>query len=173
MSEIFSLIKKKRGSLLLELLIALALMAIPAIYFIGKKKTVQEIFKDTVSEIEEIFQKGYINSILNSIEVESRIFFNDDSSIRNITIKQHGENTDKKKTINFNINIKEKIFVKKCIINGKNEMDSKTKEIWFLIFPDGHSQDVEFTFESKEHVLEKYELNPFSCILQDITDENK
>ena len=174
MSEIFSLIKKKKnGGILLELLIAFALMAIPAVSFIGKKKSIQEIFHDTISEVEETFQRGYVNSILNGVEVEIRLFFNDDSSLKNIGIKQHGEIIDKKKNFNFNINIKEKIFIRKCMINEKNEMDSKTKEIWFLIFPDGHSQEVEFIFESKEHVTEIHRLNPFSCVLQDMTDENK
>jgi hypothetical protein len=174
--EIYSLIKDKRSGLgLLELLIAIGLMAVPMTMIFKKEKSSSAMVIDGISSINDVFQKAMMQSLLNGKNYEIRFFFDDEMHIKKIVYSEHNEDgkadQDGKKgaVASESISIPDNFSVKKIIIAGKDEsMDGKTKETWFLVYPEGYSQEIELHLASNDGTIyNQYKLNPFTCVFQD------
>jgi hypothetical protein len=171
------LIKDKRSGLgLLELLIAIGLMAAPMTMIFKKEKSQSAIVIDAISSINDVFQKAMMQSLLNGKLYEIRFFFDDEMHVKKIVYSEHNEDgkTDqggkKVATASESVSMPDTFSVKKIFISGKDEaVGGKTRETWFLVYPEGYSQEIELHLASNDGTIyNQYKLNPFTCVFQDV-----
>lgn len=161
--------KKSAFSLIEVLLVILIISGLTGYYIknfskLKRKKTVYSV----MHEINDFCKKTLCNALLNKKIYEVKFLFNDDNSLNMITSSPKKESNDSKDKIKFDELkfIDEKLIFKSLIINKKNEFAAKTTEAWFLIYPEGYSQEVETSFQI-ENISIDILLNPFTCSFQE------
>ncbi len=171
---IYSLINhKKRGFSLIELLFVIVIISL-ALATLSKLKPVKRVSLPIVlEEINAIFARAYNEALIQKVMYQVRFFFDDEQHIRSIgygpveNFDVAGKSTiqDAKKNI-----LKEKVIAKKFIIAGKDELaSSRTKELWFIIYPEGYAQECRIRLFLDDHggLTGNYILNPFSVRLEE------
>jgi hypothetical protein len=172
MLGIFTLIKKKNnGSLLIELILGIAIIGIMATGFFMVYNKKKQIDKNAIIEkINQFLQKAYLSSVLNKIKYEVRFYFDEDvklSSMSYSPLEKNKNNPNENLVIEKIFFTEDELFFKKFIINGKDEITNRTKEVYLIIYPEGHSQEAQLDFIFSKNNSDYFSLviNPFSCIL--------
>ena len=163
---------KQPGISLIEIVIAIALIAIMAITIIPKFTRRGDEQTRILSDINLILRVAYINALITG--KVHRLLFNLKSSTMFLQ-KEHDKNfvsvyisyMPSKTTWNSAYKIVQ------FLVKGKDEIitgaGAATSEVWFFIMPDGLAQEVTITF-SNEDTGESFslELNPFSVQMRPV-----
>lgn len=166
--EISLLIKKKHlGAGLIEIMLVLAVVAFLVTNLLKSVRTPPKVsVKNALEEINEVFQKAFMSSITGRSIVQVRFYFDEMSHLIKLAygvVKDKDDAAHNVKDLTERI-VKNNVYVKKLIINNKNEMDSRTRETWILIFPQGYSQPCTLEISNdEENISNEYYLNPLQC----------
>jgi hypothetical protein len=126
-----------------------------------------------IMQVNEVTQKIFLKSILDGVPYKVRLFFGEDKVLTDIgyeAIKKNNseENKSKDELLINKEKLKNSFCVLNCFINGHDEMAIKSKEIWFLFYPEGYCQEVTFIISrTMSDVPFSYILNPFNGIIED------
>lgn len=131
--------------------------------------------EDDLLEINTITQKAYISSMTEKKLFQARFFFNDNQELiacgygalnKKDEARQTPAILSRKKIISSLITIKD------FIVNEKDELKDKTKELWILFFPEGFSQEASITIKKGNYDLKAF-LNPFNGLFELRSNEHE
>lgn len=161
----FLLIKKKnKGFSLIELLLVFVLIIGMTATVLKQIKKKTPTIHNLIEQISEVTQEVFLKSIFEGKPYQVRLFFEEGSLITHIGYgpyeREQAKIYNKKKIMNS-------FLIDNCIINDKDEMAIRSKEIWFNFFPDGYCQEVKFSIRAKQNEIKyNYILNPFNGIIE-------
>lgn len=170
--EIFSLIKnKQKGLSLVELLFVIIIVA-GVLVSLSKFKTPKKYsLPSVVEEINQILQKAYQNALINKSLYQVRFFFDEEHHIVSIgfgPVKNEEAHSPLEKNNVFSL--KQSVIAKKFVVNGKDELSaSSTKELWFIIYPEGYCQEctIRLQLDLLSGLTGDYIINPFLVVLEE------
>ncbi len=136
----------------------------------NKKKKINK--NDVIEKINQFIQKAYLSSVLNKIKYEVRFYFDEEIKLLSISyspLEKNKENPNNNLGIEKVLFKEEDLFFKKFIINGKDEITNRTKEVYLIIYSEGYSQEVQMDFILSKNNGEYFSLvmNPFNCIFSE------
>lgn len=163
---------KQRGMNLLDVMLALGIIATLTVFFVKMARTKPTPSLHTiVQEVNDVFQKAFVEALLKKKTVQVRFFFDEFGAITYIEYGLYEEGNNKKNN-SKKVVLKNKIICNSFILNGKNEFDGRTREIWMLIYPEGYAQECTLSLSlENSQIVGGYQLNPFKVILEDETNE--
>lgn len=160
--------QKKSGFSIIELLLAFTILVGLTTMFlkqINKKKKISP--NDLVMQISEVTQKIFYTSIAENTVYALHLFFTANNVLTDIGYAPYN-----KKNSDYQITNKKKLknpfYVKSFIINGKDEMAIKSKQIWLLFYPEGYCQETSLDIAEKENDPKiRYFINPLNGKIED------
>lgn len=160
----YLLIKKSSALSLIELLLAILIVAALTATMLKQFSTKKKYpLRAVLKTCQNMIQEGMINAINQKKIIAMHFFFNELGQLTHIGQIPHEKNNTK--AITYKKELKNPIFVNTFFINGKNEMETRSKQIWLLIFPDGHLQETSLSFQEEHKDPSFYDINPFTGII--------
>ena len=164
----FLLSKKKHSGVgLVEIMLALAVIAFLISNMLKSFRAPPKVsVKNAIEEINEVFQKALMSSVTGRSLVQVRFYFDEMSHLIKLAYGPVKDKDDAAHNIKDLVerNIKNKVFVKKLVVDNKNEVDSRTRETWILLFPQGYSQPCVIEISNDDETTSnEYQLNPLQC----------
>lgn len=129
----------------------------------GNKK--KHPLKEVLAMCQNVIQEALYTAIKQKRIIAIHFFFNEQGMLTHIGDGfYHNLESGGKEVFNKKI-VPHEVMVRSFIVNGKDEMQTKSKQIWVLVFPEGYLQEVSFSLQLLGKDVFAYEINPFSGVI--------
>ena len=165
------MLNKKKAFSLIELLLVIVLIAGLTVTMLKNFNKKSPTIQEQAAELSQITEHAFLSSMLDMKIYQVRFFFDENQYITGYATGDIATKEDAKKKQDLQIKkVSSKIKVKEFLVDGKDELKDRAKEIWILFFPEGHGQDISFVIQKKTQEL-SYTINPFSGIIEEAERE--
>jgi hypothetical protein len=155
--------KRDAGVTLLELLLAIMIVAAATATMLrqfSKKKKFP--IKEVVAECQENIHSAFYKAIREKKIYAIHFFFRDHGVLAQIGHQVYNRSENQSNVVLNKKNVSAEVRVNSFIVNGKDEMQQKSEQIWLLAYPDGHLQELTFSLQTDTGDPVFFTVNPFT-----------